>query len=146
MTVWQDPRYAARMLRQAPAFTAVAVTVLAIGIGANSAIFSLVEAVLPRPLPSRGAEQLVKVSESPPGPARNSVSPLNSLDWSEQNQVFSSMAAVSGSSRTLTAVIFCLSGQAVNPLYSADKPHAQPDRSPRVPALPRRQPALPVTG
>ena len=104
MTLWQDLRYAARVLRQAPAFTFVAVTVLAIGIGANSAIFTLVDAVLLRPLPFHAPEQLVKVWERPPGHDHNSVSPLTFVDWSEQNHVFTSMAAVTGSSRTLTGL------------------------------------------
>ena len=100
-TLWQDLCYAARVLRQSPAFTAIAVIVLAIGIGANSAIFSLFDAVLLRPLPFHDPEQLVKLWEHPPGYAHNAVSPLNYLEWSEQNTVFASMAAVSGGSRTL---------------------------------------------
>ncbi len=101
-SLWHDLRYAIRILRMAPGFTLIAVSVLAIGIGANSAIFSLVDAVLLRPLPYHHPEELVKLWEHPPGYARNSVAPLNYLDWSEQNHVFSSMAAVSGGSRTLT--------------------------------------------
>src|ERR1039458_7113386 len=101
ITLWQDFRYAARVLRRAPAFTAVAAIVLAIGIGANSAIFSLFDAVVLRPLPFQHPEDLAKLWENPPGYAYNSVAPLNFLDWSEQNTVFASMAAVSGGSRTL---------------------------------------------
>jgi putative ABC transport system permease protein len=100
-TLWQDLRYAARMLRRAPAFTAAAAIVLAAGIGANSAIFTLFDAVVLRPLPFQHPEELAKLYEYPPGYAYNSVAPLNFLDWSEQNTVFTSMAAVSGGSKTL---------------------------------------------
>src|SRR5215472_18562608 len=95
---WRDFVYAARLLRQAPGFTVIAVTVLAVGIGANSAIFSLVDAALLKPLPFHHPDELVRTWEMPPGSGRNSVSPLNFLDWSEQNQVFASVAASSGSS------------------------------------------------
>src|SRR5579863_7460226 len=91
---WQDLRYAARVLRQAPGFTLSAVLVLAIGIGANSAIFSLVDAVLLRPLPFAHPNSLVRLYEAAPGYAYNRVSPLNFLDWSEQNRSFAAMAAV----------------------------------------------------
>ena len=101
ITLWQDFRYAARVLRRAPAFTAVAAIVLASGIGANSAIFSLFDAVVLQPLPFQHPEEPAKLWENPPGYAYNSVAPLNFLDWSEQNTVFASMAAVSGGSRTL---------------------------------------------
>ncbi len=101
LTLWQDLRYAARVLRQSPAFTAIAVVVLAIGIGANSAIFSLLDAVVLRPLPFHDPEALVKLWEHPPGYAHNAVSPLTFLDWSEQNTVFTSTAAISGGPRTL---------------------------------------------
>ncbi|HTP34229.1 MAG TPA: ABC transporter permease [Candidatus Acidoferrales bacterium] len=98
---WRDFLYAARVLRQAPGFTSIAIAVLAIGIGANGAIFTLVDAVLVRPLPFAQANELVELWEKPPGHDRNAVSPLNYLDWSEQNQVFASMTGVSGSSRTM---------------------------------------------
>lgn len=101
-TLWQDLRYAARGLRQAPGFTLIAAAVLAIGIGANCAIFSLVDAALLRPLPFPRPQELVRLWEAPPGYDHNSVSPLNFLDWSEQNHVFASMAAVSGGGRSLT--------------------------------------------
>ena len=91
----QDLRYATRVLRQAPGFTLAAVLVLAIGVGANSAIFSLVDAVLLRPLPFAHPNQLVRLYEAAPGYPYNHVSPLNFLDWSEQNRTFASMAAVS---------------------------------------------------
>jgi putative ABC transport system permease protein len=98
---WRDLVYAARVLRQAPGFAWIVVAVLAIGIGANCAIFTLVDATLLRPLPYGHPNELVQVWEKPPGHDRNAVSPLNFLDWSEQNQVFASMAGVSGSSRTM---------------------------------------------
>ena len=97
----RDLVYASRLLRQAPGFTLIAVTVLAIGIGANCAIFTLVDAVLLRPLPFGHPNELVQLWEKPPEHDRNPVSPLNFLDWSEQNQVFASMTGVSGSSRTM---------------------------------------------
>ncbi len=110
--VGQDVRYATRVLKKAPAFTLLAVAVLAIGIGANAAIFSLVDALLLRPLPFHEPTELVKLWEHPPGYAHNSVSPLNFLDWSEQNQVFTSMTAISGGSRVLS------------------NPHGSPERIP----------------
>jgi putative ABC transport system permease protein len=97
----QDLRFSIRMLRRGPVFAAVVVAVLAIGIGANSAIFSLLDAALFRPLPFTQPDRLVMLWEHPPNYAHNRVSPLNFLDWSEQNNVFESMAAVSGGSRTL---------------------------------------------
>src|SRR5258708_24114355 len=99
-TLLNDLRFAARLLLRSPGFTALVVIVLAIGIGANSAIFTLVDAAILRPLPFAQPEQLVMLWEHPPGYAHNSVAPLNFLDWSEQNQVFSDMAAVSGGSRS----------------------------------------------
>jgi putative ABC transport system permease protein len=98
---WRDLIYATRVLRQAPGFTVIALAVLAIGIGANCAIFTLVDAALLRPLPFGHPNELVQVWEKPPGHDRNAVSPLNFLDWSEQNQVFASMTGVSGNSRTM---------------------------------------------
>src|ERR1700726_554811 len=102
LTLWQDLRYAARGLRQALGFTLISAAVLAIGIGANCAIFSLVDAALLRPLPFPHPQELVRLWERPPGNDRNAVSPLTFLDWSEQNHVFASMAAVSGGGRSLT--------------------------------------------
>ena len=99
---WQDVTYAARALRKAPVFTFVAVLVLALGIGANSATFSLVDAALVRPLPCTHPERLVMVWERSTRFAHNRVSPLNFLDWSEQQHAFASVAAVAGGGRTLT--------------------------------------------
>src|SRR5438093_3144375 len=99
---WQDVTYAARALRKAPGFTFVAVLVLALGIGANSATFSLVDAALVRPLPFTHPERLVMLWERSTRFAHNRVSPLNFLDWSEQQHTFASVAAVAGGGRTLT--------------------------------------------
>jgi predicted permease len=90
----RDFRYALRMLRRSPGFTAVAVLTLALGIGANTAIFSVVNSVLIRPLPYPDSAGLVMVWENDslhPNP-HNTVSPPNFLDWQSRNTVFSGMA------------------------------------------------------
>jgi putative ABC transport system permease protein len=101
-TLWQDIRFGARTLRKNPGFTAVAVLTLALGIGANTAIFSLVDAVLIHPLPFRAPDQLVMLWEKPPNFDRNSISPLTLLDWKEQSRSFEAMAGVQLGNATIT--------------------------------------------
>jgi predicted permease len=95
-TLFHDLRYALRMLRHNPGFTAAAVIVLALGIGANTALFSVVNAVLLRPLPYPHPEQLVTLRESKPNFATGSISLPNFLDWQKDNRTFASMAALRG--------------------------------------------------
>jgi putative ABC transport system permease protein len=96
----QDLRYALRQLRKNPGFTTVAVLTLTLGIGANTAIFSVVNAVLLRPLPYPNAGQLVMLWEQNPhrGWFENIISGENFLDWQKQNQVFAGMAAFESNS------------------------------------------------
>ncbi len=101
-SLWQDIRFAARSLRKNPGFTAVAVITLALGIGANTAIFSFVNAVLLERLPYPHPEQIAMVWEKPPEGGRNGISTMNFLDWKRQNTVFAAMAAETGGSMTLT--------------------------------------------
>src|SRR5690348_9562736 len=94
--VLRDLRYAARMLLRSPAASTIAILALALGIGANTAIFSVVYAVLLRPLPVRDAAQLVALSAHNP---RMSIPPINPnysvvLRWNEQARSFAGMAAV----------------------------------------------------
>jgi putative ABC transport system permease protein len=113
----QDLRYAARALRLTPGFTSAAVLVLGIGIGANTAIFSLIDAALLRPLPYADPDRLFMLWEVPPDHDRNAVAPLNYVDWSEQSRAFAAIAAVSGASGTLTgtgATAEKISGQSVS--------------------------------
>jgi putative ABC transport system permease protein len=100
----QDARYGLRMLRKSPGFTAVAVIVLALGIGANTAIFSLVDAVLLRPMPFPEPDRLVMVWEdfSRMGFPENTPAPANFVDWKKQNHVFSGMAAMASRTYNLT--------------------------------------------
>ena len=96
-------RYAIRTLRRSPGFTIIALLTLALGIGANTAIFSFVDGVLLKPLPYRDPHNIVMVWEKPPGGQRNGISTLNFLDWKSQNNVFEHMAAINwGGSVTLT--------------------------------------------
>jgi len=92
-TLLADLRYGLRMLVRDPAFTVVAVITLALGIGANTAIFTVVNAVLLRPLPYRDAGKLVLVFETEPELPKAPVSGPDFVDWREQNTAFESMAA-----------------------------------------------------
>src|SRR5580658_781001 len=91
----QDIRYAARMFWKNPAFTALALASLTLGIGATTAIFSVVNSVLLRPLPFRNPDRLVMVWERPPETGHNNVvQTQNFLDWRARNRSFENMAAV----------------------------------------------------
>src|SRR6187549_2221660 len=87
-----DVVFAVRQLRAAPAFTLVAVITLALGIGANSAIFALVDATLLRPLPYRDAGQLVTIWETSATTPKGFASPPNMLDWKSRSRTFATIA------------------------------------------------------
>ena len=104
-TLIQDLRYAVRSLRRSPGFVVVAVLTLAVGVGANTAIFSAVEAVLLRPLPYKNPDRVVFIQEKRAVTGQpNSVSPLNYLDWKTQSTAFDKMAAVRFDPATITAL------------------------------------------
>jgi len=103
-TLLHDLRYGARMLWKRPGFTLIAVVALALGIGANTAIFSVVNAVLLNPLPFPQSERLVQVWENnlKRNWTRDTVSPKNFADWQEQNRSFDAIAAYEYDSFILT--------------------------------------------
>jgi putative ABC transport system permease protein len=97
----QDVRYAFRLLLKSPGFAAIAILTLALGIGANTAIFSVVNGVLLRPLPFRDPSRLVLIAEKSSFPVI-STSYENYLDWRDQSHSFESMEATRGAAITLT--------------------------------------------
>jgi len=100
-TLWQDFRYGARMLLKQPGLTLVAVFTLALGIGANSAIFSVVNGVLLRPMPLEDPDRLIKIWETFLPGGQGTASAPNLKDWREQNTVFKGIAAYQFSSFNL---------------------------------------------
>src|ERR1700730_12388059 len=101
----QDLRFALRMLARNPGFASVAIATLALGIGAATAIFSFVNAVVLRPLALKDSRQLVMVQPAPQtsGPfAPRSVTPGDFLDWQSQNHVFETLGAFSGGTFSVT--------------------------------------------
>jgi len=92
----QDMRYALRMLHKSPGFTAVAVLTLALGIGANTAIFSVIETILLRPLPYRNPDQLVRLYETQAAPGHYPLAGPDFLDWKAQNKTFTDIALFVG--------------------------------------------------
>lgn len=140
----QDIRYSIRMALKTPGFTAIVILVLALGIGANTAMFSVINAVVFRPLPYKESGQLMALWEQSKQMEEMSVAYPNFLDWQEQNRVFSQMAAFKSDNfnytdggdaerkrgKQVSADFFALLG--VNPilgrgfLREEDKPGANP--------------------
>jgi putative ABC transport system permease protein len=131
-TLLQDLRYGLRTLRKNRGFTCVALLTLALGIGANTAIFSLVDGALLRPLPYADPDRLIVLNEIHPRAGTIGVSYPNFLDWRAQNRVFSGMALMEGVGHNLSGIDLpeTISGQAVSsnflsligahPLYGRD--------------------------
>jgi putative ABC transport system permease protein len=103
-TLWQDVQYGVRMLVKNPGFTAVSVLALALGIGANTAIFSVVNAVLLRPLPYTDPDRLVHVLRTQPPIMRGPISRPNFFEWQTGQKVFSEIAAYYPESYNLTGI------------------------------------------
>jgi predicted permease len=101
-TFLQDVRYAARMLAKNPGFTAIAVLTLALGIGANTALFSVVNGVLLNPLPYPQPDQIVVLSRKTPDFTEASISYPDFLDWQKDNRSFEAIAAYRGDDFNLT--------------------------------------------
>src|SRR5262245_17298970 len=101
---WKDLRYAIVGLIKNPSFSTTAVLVLALGVGASTVMFSVVNSVLLRPLPYADAERIVAVWEDATavGFPKNTPAPANFLDWQSQNTVFSRMSALASTTAIIT--------------------------------------------
>lgn len=115
----QDLRFGFRTLLKSPGFTITAILILAIGIGANTAIFSFVDGVLLKPLPYPDPDRILRVWEKPPRGERNGISTLTYLDWEKQNTVFEYLAGQRGDSPSLTGINepIQLRGSQISPHY-----------------------------
>src|SRR3989442_15832406 len=121
-SLWQDLRYGTRMLLRNPGITFVVMLALALGIGANSAIFSVVNAVLLRPLPYDEADRLVYLTETSQSTAEVSISYPNFTDWRAQNHVFEKIGVYNRNSYNFTGggeAERILTAQASADLFSA---------------------------
>jgi len=103
-TLFQDLRYGLRTLLKSPGFTAIAVATLALGIGANTALFSVINGVLLSPLPFPQPDQLVTLHENKPNFEGGSVSYPNFRDWQKDNRTFSSVALARTYGFSLTGI------------------------------------------
>jgi putative ABC transport system permease protein len=101
-TLAKDFRYGLLLLKRDPGFAFVAISVMAIGIGANTAMFSLMDAVLLKPLPYPEPERIVRVWEAPTPTSRNGISTLNFVDWKRLSTSFEALSAVRGLNVALT--------------------------------------------
>ncbi|HEV2298352.1 MAG TPA: ABC transporter permease [Candidatus Acidoferrales bacterium] len=114
-TLLQDMRYGFRMLAKAPGFTAIAVLTLALGIGANTAIFSVINSVLLKPLPFKNPGQLVSLRETESAPGDFPLDGADYTDWQAQNKTFEAMSLYTHGS----SMSFSLSGQGTPEAVSA---------------------------
>jgi putative ABC transport system permease protein len=101
-TLVRDFRYGLLLLKRDPGFALVAISVMAIGIGANTAMFSLMDAVLLKPLPYPRPERIVRVLEAPTPTSRNGISTLDFVDWKRLSRSFEALSAVRGLNVALT--------------------------------------------
>jgi putative ABC transport system permease protein len=102
-TFFQDLRYATRVLRRDPGFTFFAVLTIALALGANAAIFSLVDGVLLKSVGYPEPERIVQLWEKHPSGGRNAIAPANYIDWTKQSRSFESMAAQTGAAMSYLA-------------------------------------------
>jgi putative ABC transport system permease protein len=102
--ILQDVKFGLRSLAKSPGFAVVALATIAIGVGANAVIFSIVDGVLLKPSTFKEFDRMVRVLEAPPGGGRNGISTLNYLDWEKQNTCFEFIAAQRWGAVSLTGV------------------------------------------
>jgi putative ABC transport system permease protein len=126
-TLWQDMRYGARMLLKQPGFTLIALLTLSLGVGANTAIFSVINAVLLRPLPYTESERLALYNERSPQMDGMSISWPNYTDWRAQQRVFEEMAVFNRGDYNLTGAgepERIQAGQVTSSLFTTLRSHA----------------------